>query len=332
MDNADKTILTAIQRGLPAAARPFDDLAARLGLGPEDVLARIVRLVERGHIRRIGPVFDSASLGYVSTLVAGRVPPARLREVAERVGRLPGVTHNYERRHAYNLWFTLTSPSREAEAEALERLRRETGIPHFFSLPTAAVYKICVQFDICENGGADAGAPAPPQRPAAPAAAAALTDEQKELVRLIQDGLAVEREPFAAAAARLGWPVERVVEQLREWLACGVIRRFGAVVRHRELGLKANGMAVFRAAGADADEAGRRLASHREVTHCYRRPPPEGFPYNLFAMVHGRSEDEVRGTVARMAADAHLADYDVLFSAAEFKKTSMRYFTEFEAR
>jgi DNA-binding Lrp family transcriptional regulator len=155
-----------------------------------------------------------------------------------------------------------------------------------------------------------------------------LSGDQKELVRLLQDGLPIQREPFVGAGAQLGWPVERIVEQIREWMGMGIVRRFGAVVRHRDLGFAANGMAVFRAAEAQADEAGRRLAARPEVSHCYRRPPLEDFPFNLYAMVHGRSENQVRQAVAAMAAEAGLTDYDVLFSVTEFKKASMRYFVE----
>ena len=323
MDNADKKILTAIQADLPVEVRPFDVLAERLNLEATDVVARVKRMAAEGLIRRVGPVFDSRGLGYVSTLAAARVPPERLREVADRVSLLPGVTHNYERRHAYNLWFTLTCASRQEEERALEALRRDTGIPHIFSLPALAVYKIRVKFDLMEDSpAADAETAAPP----AGLATRPFSGEQKELVRLLQDGLPIQREPFVGAGAQLGWPVERIVEQIRQWMGMGIVRRFGAVVRHRDLGFAANGMAVFRATDAQADEGGRRLAARPEVSHCYRRPPLEDFPYSLYAMVHRRSEDEVRQAVAAMAAEAGLTDYDVLFSVTEFKKASMRYF------
>jgi len=326
MDDADKKILTAIQADLPVDERPFDVLAGQLGLAAEDATARVVRLEAEGYIRRIGPIFDSRSLGYVSTLVAARVPPEQLKGVADRVSALPGVTHNYERRHAYNLWFTLTCPSLESQTRTLERLRRETYIPHFYSLPALAVYKIRVKFDLAEDaGGQDA---AMPQSRVTPKP---LSAEQKELVRILQNGVPAVREPFVDAAALLRWPVRQVIEQVREWLAVGVIRRFGAVVRHRELGFSANGMAVFRVPERGVDAAGRRLAEQPEVSHCYRRSPLEGFTYNLYAMVHGRAEDEVRKVVGEMAAATGLADYDVLFSVTEFKKASMRYFVEAQA-
>ena len=325
MDELDKKIVTAIQGGLPAEERPFDALAARLGIRPDEMLARVRRLAGDGLIRRLGPVFDSRSLGYMSTLVAARIPPERLAEVAARVARLPGVTHNYERRHAYNLWFTLTCPSAQELERTLAGLRKETGIPDFHNLPALAVYKIRVQFDLA--GESEAPETAGARTPAVPRP---LDEKQKELVRLLQDGLAVAREPFAAMAARLGWPPSRVVRQIREWLDSGVIRRFGAVVRHKELGFVANGMAAFRVSPEAIDDAGRRLARRAEVSHCYRRPPLPDFPYSLFAMVHGQSEDEVRQTVAVMAREIGVEDYAVLFSVTEFKKASMRYFVEAE--
>jgi DNA-binding Lrp family transcriptional regulator len=323
MDQLDRSILTAIQDGLPAEERPFDALAGRLGIAAEEMLDRVRRLATAGVIRRLGPVFDSVRLGYVSTLVAARVPPERLAEVAARVGRLPGVTHNYERRHAYNLWFTLTCPSAEDLDETLAGLRSETGIREFHSLPALKVYKIRVHFDLAGETEPWEGASV-----STAAAPAAMSEEQKELVRVLQEGIPAEREPFAAAAARLGWTAARVAGQVRRWLDEGVIRRFGAVVRHRELGFAANGMAVFGASEESVDAAGRRLGRHRQVSHCYRRPSLADFPYSLFAMVHGRSEEEVRAAVAAMAAEAGLSDYDVLFSVREFKKESMRYFPQ----
>jgi len=329
MDSLDKKILTAIQSGLPAEERPFDALAARLRMDADELLGRLRLLTQAGVIRRIGPVFDSRRLGYVSTLVAARIPPERLVEVAQRVSRLPGVTHNYERRHARNLWFTIAAPSAEAIEAALARLRRETGTKEFHSLPAEAVYKIRVQFDLA-NDSVEADVPdsprqclGPDQRPAEP-----LSEEQKELVRLIQGGLALEREPLIGAAARLGWTPAHVAEQIRQWLATGVIRRFGAVLGHREAGYAANGMAVFRFAPDCVDAAGQRAAECAEVSHCYRRPAMPNFPYNLYAMIHGRSEAEVLAAAARIAADSAAEAHEVLFSVREFKKVAMQYFVE----
>jgi len=329
MDDLDKRILTAIQSDLPVVERPFDAVAARLGAPAEEVMRRVGHLLADGTIRRLGPVFDSRRLGYVSTLAAAKVPADRLDEVAEIVNRLPGVTHNYERRGAYNLWFTLTEPSQDALDRTLEWLRGETGIADLHSLPALAVYKIRVDFDLRDRDRQRGGCGDPPRhRAQGRAEPAALTEEQKQFVRLIQDGLPAASEPFAKVAERLGWPVDRAIEQIREWLEVGVIRRFGAVVRHRELGYLANGMAVFRVPPQHVDAAGQTLAKHPAVSHCYRRPPLPDFPYSLYAMAHGRSEAEVRRTVEGLAGEAGAPEYAVLFSVREFKKTSMRYFAD----
>lgn len=326
MDDLDKRILTEMQADLPVARRPFDALAERLGLAPADVLARVGRMAGEGLIRRIGPVFDSKRLGYASTLVAARVPAERLERVAGRITRLPGVTHNYERGGPYNLWFTLTAPSAEALAETLAHLRTGTGLEAMHSLPALERYKIRATFDL--TGNAAPTTPAPPHAPPDAPSPIRLTDSQKALVRAIQDGLPVEVEPFAAVAEAAGWPVPDVINQVRAWLTDGVIRRFGAVIRHREAGVRAGGMAVFHVPDARVDEAGHALAGNAAVTHCYRRPPLPDFPYTLYAMVHGDSEYAVRERVADMARTIGAAACDVLFSGREFKKTSMRYFTE----
>jgi len=341
MDALDRHILTAIQADLPLAERPFDALAGRMDLGPEALLARVRRMAEGGLIRRIGPVFDSRRLGYRSTLVAARVPPEALEETAERINRLPGVTHNYERRRPYNLWFTLTAGSEEALEAALAGLRAETGVAEMHSLPALARYKIRATFDLAGMRGGPSGPPRTEETPRGTRHSPSpiegeggmkqpLSDAQKALVRAVQDGLPIEAEPFAPAAEAVGWTVPAIIEQMRAWLQKGVVRRFGAVVGHREAGVRANAMAVFRVDAARIDAAGRALASHAEVTHCYRRPPLPDFPYALYAMVHGASEESVRLQVEEMAGHIRADDWDALFTVREFKKTSMRYFTERE--
>ena len=352
MDALDKRILTAIQGDLPVVERPFDALAERLDLDAGDLLARVRRMAEASLIRRIGPVFDSGHLGYQSTLVAARVPPDGLEQAAERVGRLAGVTHNYEREGPYNLWFTLTVPPGEDIETTLDRLRAEAGAEAMHSLPALARYKIRATFDLDGSGEAapdtlspggrgkgegERGADSRHSPSAHPSPVkgeggknAPLTEAQKTLIRAVQDGLPVEAEPFAPVAETTGWTVAAILDQIRAWLDAGVVRRFGAVVRHRAAGVRANAMAVFQVSASQVDAAGRTLAAHPDVTHCYRRPPRPDFPYTLYAMVHGTSEEAVRRRVDAMAGQVDADAWAALFSVREFKKTSMRYFTEGE--
>ena len=127
---------------------PYDILAERLGATPDDVLSSVARLQERGIIRRLGPVFASSRLGYASTLVAARIPPTRLHEVADVVSQLPGVTHNYQRDHSFNIWFTFIAPSREEIEANLEEIAKQTGVTDIINLPATRVFKIKAKFEV----------------------------------------------------------------------------------------------------------------------------------------------------------------------------------------
>jgi len=321
LDPVYATLLSALQLRLPIAQRPFDVMARELSLPPEEVISRVAHLKAADLIRRLGAVFDAGRLGYASTLVAAKVPPDRVDDIAARVSRLPGVTHNYLRDGDYNLWFTLTAPSADEIERILKDLKTASSIAAFHSLPALAMYKRRVFFDVA--GDSPESAPLAPSAPSAP-----LDSTGQALVRALQDDLPTTPEPFAAVAQAAGMSVDDVLSRVNAWLASGVIRRFGAVVAHRALGYSANGMAVFAVPDSEVEAAGALLAAQTEVSHCYRRPPVPDWPYSLYAMVHGKSCDEVNAVVNVAARKLRVADYRVLFSTREFKKTSMRYFIE----
>ena len=322
LDDRDRHLLTVVQRDFPLCRRPFEALDRREGWLGGESLNRFRRLQQADYIRRLGAIFDSRRLGYVSTLVAARIPEKQLREVAGMVSELPGVTHNYRRDHDYNLWFTLRARSEAEIEEHLQQLRQRTGVDDFHSLPAQAVYNRSVTFDL--TGGDNS--PDPDESAQHPSEAVSLSEEDKQLVRAVQAGLVVEEEPYAALAEELERPVGEVLKRLREWLERGVIRRMGAIANHRKLGYNANGMAVFQVSEAKADEIGPRLASYPQVTHCYRRPPLPDWNYTLFAMIHDDTREAVVEHAARIAEELNIDDHEVLFSTEQFKKTSGQYF------
>ncbi|MBL8572919.1 MAG: Lrp/AsnC family transcriptional regulator [Hyphomicrobiaceae bacterium] len=152
-------------------------------------------------------------------------------------------------------------------------------------------------------------------------------DLDRDLVQATQAGLPLLRDPYGAIAAGLGIDRAEVIARLTALLETGAIRRIGLIPNHYALGITANGMAVFDVADDAVSAIGRAVAARREVTHCYRRPrhPPD-WPYNLFAMVHGTSRDDVRAIVADIAAaiGPALAGHDILFSTRILKKTGLR--------
>ena len=155
-----------------------------------------------------------------------------------------------------------------------------------------------------------------------------LTDLEKQVVASLQDDFPVTERPYLEIAQQIGIPETRLLEIVASLCDRGVIRRFGATIRHQKSGFSANAMAAWQVDEERVDEVGRVMASFREVSHCYRRNPSSTWPYNLYTMVHAKNEAMCRATVEQIAAKAEVDTYQVLFSRRELKKTSMIYFPE----
>ena len=148
MDSIDKKILNIIQKDFPIVAEPFMEVAEKLGLTEDEVLERIARMKQEGIIRRIGAVFDSKKMGFVSTLSAARVPEDKLKTFVEVVNSYVGVTHNYRRNHEYNVWFTFIAPDEGTLEKSLAEIREKTGISDIISMSATRTFKIDASFEL----------------------------------------------------------------------------------------------------------------------------------------------------------------------------------------
>jgi DNA-binding Lrp family transcriptional regulator len=148
MDSIDKQILNIIQRNFPLVPEPFKAVAEKVGISEEEALDRIRIMKQVGIIRRIGAIFDSRKLGFVSTLCAARVPEEKLKAFIEVVNSYPGVTHNYRRTHDYNVWFTFIAPSEENLKKYLAEISHKTGITDILSMRAARTFKINASFEL----------------------------------------------------------------------------------------------------------------------------------------------------------------------------------------
>lgn len=153
-----------------------------------------------------------------------------------------------------------------------------------------------------------------------------LTEMEKKIVRELQEGLSLDRRPFLSIAERLGMTEGQLIDKIKEFIDRGVIRRFGATLRHQDIGFVANAMVVWKVEPGQAVEIGQRLADFPEVTHCYNRKSLPDWPYTIFTMVHGRTEEDCREIARRMSEATGAGDYQVIFSSRELKKNSMKYF------
>lgn len=145
MDSRDRELLNEIQVGFPVEPHPYRSLGRRIGMEEDEVLRRITGLKEEGIIRRIGASINSRRIGYVSTLLAAKVPADRFDFFVETVNACPGVTHNYQRNHEYNVWFTLIASSEEQKESIVRELTEKTGI-EILELPAKRIFKIRVDF------------------------------------------------------------------------------------------------------------------------------------------------------------------------------------------
>jgi DNA-binding Lrp family transcriptional regulator len=152
-----------------------------------------------------------------------------------------------------------------------------------------------------------------------------LTDKESIIGRLIQRDLAMIRRPYREIADQTGMKEQDVLNVIKQMLASGLIRKFGAVVRHREAGFSANAMVVWAVPEDRCEKVGQMLSSYPEITHCYERSPAFEGKYNLFSMIHLRNQD-IEKIVEKIATIAGIQDYRILASEEEFKKSSMEYF------
>jgi DNA-binding Lrp family transcriptional regulator len=148
MDATDRKIINAIQSDFPISPQPYHDLGKQLHLPADEVLERVKALKAAGIIRRIGGNFHSHRLNYTSTLCAARVPEDKIDLFVEVVNNYPGVTHNYLRRHDYNVWFTFIASSMSSIEEALKEIAKKTGVEEIYSLPAVRMFKIRVDFEV----------------------------------------------------------------------------------------------------------------------------------------------------------------------------------------
>lgn len=324
LDPVDKKLLNEIQWVFPLVDRPYLEIAEKHGISEQDAMRRIADLKKMGLIRQINAIFDTRRLGYKSALVAFAVKPDKLDQVADRINEHPGVSHNYERNHEYNMWFTLAVPPGSDMKQDLDRMAALDGVTKYRVLPTLKLYKIGVRLDMI-NEDQDKPKPTDEVKELNPEKVQ-LTERDKEFIRELQKDLAVVPEPFNELADNLGITTDELFAKAKEYENIGIMRRFAAILRHRDAGFVANGMVVWHVPEDMIDDVGFKLAAFPQVSHCYRRPVYSDWRFNLFSMVHARSLDAAEKMAVEMSETIGIKDYQILFSSREFKKERVKYF------
>jgi DNA-binding Lrp family transcriptional regulator len=335
LGTVDRAVLNAFQGGFPVVERPFEPAAAALAdhgvdIDADELLARVQDLDDAGVLTRFGALINAEAIGGTATLVATHAPEDSYDEHAELINAHPEVAHNYEREHPHlNMWFVVSVAEEGRVEEVLAEIEAETG-EETYNLPKQQEFHVGAKFPVegpqtqdvdCSDLGPDVTATE--QR--------SLTADELDLVLEIQDGLPVTATPYADVAEEIDAGVDWVLETIQRFNQEGKVRRVGVIPNHYALGYSENGMTVWDVPDEVIDEVGPAIAEFDFVTHCYERPRHDGvWPYNFFAMTHGRSEAESQERIQqvrdRMAQHWDVAedDWDTLFSTRILKKTGIR--------
>ena len=326
-DDVDKALLTEVQKRFPVDHRPFYVLGEKLGISEQTCLERITRLKENKVIRQLSAIFDTRALGYQSTLAAMKVDPARVDEAAEVINQHPGVSHNYKRNDPFNIWFTVAVPPGDSLEQVVRILHALAKAEETIILPTLRLYKIGVKLDLTGQEAPLESAeeiyneqrrmsPKPPLEP-----------QDIRFIRVLQEDLPMLEMPFSVWAEQAETTEEALFAWAKNMEHLGYLRRFAAILHHRNAGFKANAMVVWQVPQEQVDPAGEQMALFREVSHCYRRPVYPNWPYPLFTMIHAETYTACMDVVKRIEERVGQFPHKSLFSTMEYKKVRVKYFT-----
>ncbi len=328
LDDVDRRVLNLMQGRFPIAPQPYQHVASLAEISEDEVMDRVRRLLEKRIIRQVTPIFDTRALGYSSMLVAAKVDPEYPHRAAQIINAHPGVSHNYLRNHDFNLWFTIaTEPDSELGLQGtLEVLARESGAESVRQLPTLKLFKI--RMDLEMEGDTDALASAAQASEPVELEPQPYDERDIAVIRALQGDMPVISEPYAPAAAQLGWSQAELLDHLAAMQERGLLRRVAAILFHRRAGFSANGMGVWKVPEERIFDVGCRMAAVRGISHCYQRPTYPDWPYSVFTMAHGRSKEECDAILDAIAEQTGIDERATLYSSTEFKKIRLLYFTE----
>ena len=328
MDEFDRELLNEIQWTFPLVPRPFDAIAEKFSRPSKEIKDRLFKLKKLGVLRQLSAIFDTRRLGYTSSLVAMEIEADKLEHVASQINLHPGVSHNYERDHRFNLWFTLAVPPGADLKTEVDKFAMLDGIRNVRMLPTLQLFKIGVKLEMVEEKKQSVK-PSEKKKDIRNVKFVP-TEHDKSFIRELQKDMEITDRPFLKPAQNLRISEEKLFERLAYYEELGVMRRFAAILRHRQAGFTANGMIVWNVPEDRISEVGSQLGAFPQVSHCYQRPTYPDWPYNVFSMIHCKTRDDANQMTQEIQKQIGINDYKVLFSSREFKKTRVEYFVENE--
>jgi len=318
-----KEILSIIQKKFPLTKRPFKEIGDNLGISEKRVIEILKEQKKDGIIRQTSAIFDTKRLGYSSSLVAFKIPAQKIDKAVKILNSHPGISHNYERNHDFNIWFTLA-----VEPESLfgldktvELLAKLSEAEDYITLPTLKLFKISVKLNTTGRDKKRERTKKITHKELK------LTALHHKIIRAAQYDIEITKKPFQKIIDKLDISYELFFDALNELKDAGVMRRFATILNHRKAGFNANAMVVWDVDENKGEETGEIAASFSAVSHCYLRPKYPNWPYNLFTMIHGKTTEETNKIIEEISREINSKSHMPLYSSREFKKVRIEYFT-----
>jgi len=337
-------LLEFIQREIPLCERTFEEIGLRIGLKEFDVIHIIRELKDNKIIREICGIFDSRRLGYASTLVAMAVEKSKIKKATTLINSHPGVSHNYLRDNYYNLWFTLVAESEEILYKTILKLVELIGVEKYMILPTLKEFKINVIFDLlnnnsllvaeyesesnCSNMISSKDAHHLYSEKNYRSKKIKLSDLDKYIIIALQRNLPIIKKPFDKIASQVGISTSKLFDKIEFYKNNMIMRRYSAILYHRKIGMKTNAMTVWQIDDKDINCIGAKLASYKNITHCYQRPRFPDWNYSIYTMIHSKSKRDAKKLINELANNIGINQYQILFSTKELKKKRVKLFTD----
>lgn len=325
----EQQILDIIQTDFPLTVRPYQAIAQCIGTTEQDVIDILRSLKDRQIIRQISAIFDGRLLGFDTALISFQIPEPALEHTAQIVNAHPGVSHNYQRKHTRNLWFTLSVPRALDITQHVRTLARLSSCSDYLFLPSVKTFKRRVQFDLTSNPQKSTlmfqnyGAFSKMSRKMNLS-----KTRQRAIMNELQKDLPLTPRPFEDIARQFQIEPEELFYLLASLKVSGKMSRFSGILRHRNIGYTSNVMVVWNVPDETVQAFGEYAAAQPAISHCYERVTYLTWPYNLYTMIHGRTHESTRQVIDTLAQQFRIRSYECLLSGKEFKKQRVNYFSD----
>ncbi len=324
---AEEHILDIIQSDFPLTVRPYSAIGRIVGENEDEVLNILQSLKTRNIIRQISAIFNGKFLGFNTALISFQLPEQALENAARIVNAHPGVSHNYQREHPFNLWFTLSVPDELNLEQHVRTLARRASCACFLYLPGVKTFKRRVQFELNTRQKKATPMFQPVEEQSTRHGKITLPEKiQNGIMQELQQDLPLSLTPFTDIARRFQIETETLFDFLAYLQTSQRMNRFAGIVRHRQLGFTANAMVVWNVPVETVEAFGQYASEKSAISHCYERVTYPEWPYNLYTMIHGQSQSEPQSIIDELAEKFSLTDYQILYSSREFKKQRVNYF------